>query len=98
MPLPLRTTYTVCVFRATQREVRAFYRLPLREPLPAVAIPLRPGDRDVALDLQAVINQAYEEGLPASAPPAADARRRRLGCRRAAPGGEDVMQEEDARH
>jgi hypothetical protein len=51
-----------CVFRATQPDVRAFYSLPLREPLPRIAIPLRPGDRDVALDLPVVINQAYEDG------------------------------------
>jgi Protein of unknown function (DUF4058) len=62
VPLPLRTLYMVCVFRATDPDVRAFYSLALREPLPRLAIPLRPGDRDVALDLQAVINQAYEDG------------------------------------
>jgi hypothetical protein len=62
VPLPLRTPYMVCVFRATQPDVRAFYSLPLREALPSIAIPLRPGDRDVALDLQAIINQAYEDG------------------------------------
>ena len=62
VPLPLRTPYMVCVFRATQPDVRAFYSLPLREELPRIAIPLRSGDRDVALGLQAVINQAYEDG------------------------------------
>ena len=35
---------------------------PLRERLPRIAIPLRPGDRDVALDLQQVVDDAYERG------------------------------------
>jgi len=62
VPLSLRKLYMVCVFRATDPEVRAFYGISLREPLPRIAIPLRPGDRDVALDLQAVVEQAYEDG------------------------------------
>ena len=57
-----RAPYMICVFRATRSGVREFYSLPLRQPLPTIAIPLRPGDRDVALDLQQVINQAYEDG------------------------------------
>jgi hypothetical protein len=57
-----RTAYMACVFRATQPDVRAIYRFPLRERLPRIAIPLRPGDRDVALDLQEVLDQAYEHG------------------------------------
>ncbi len=57
-----RTPYMACVFRATQPGLRAIYRLPLREPLPRLAIPLRPQDRDVVLDLQAVVNEAYEKG------------------------------------
>jgi hypothetical protein len=57
-----RTPYLVCVFRATQPWQRAIYRLPLRERLPRIAIPLRPRDRDVVLDLQEVLDQAYERG------------------------------------
>lgn len=57
-----RTPYMVCVFRAMRSGMREFYPLPLREALPRIAIPLRPGDRDVALDLQQVIEQAYEAG------------------------------------
>jgi len=52
----------VCVFRATRPIERAVYRLPLRQALPKMAIPLRPQDRDVVLDLQAVVNEAYERG------------------------------------
>ncbi len=62
LPQEERTPYMVCVFRATRPHLREFYLLPLREPLPRIAIPLRPRDRDVALDLQQVIDEAYERG------------------------------------
>jgi hypothetical protein len=62
LPLSKRTPYLVCVFRATRSGIRAIYPLALREPLPRIAIPLRPQDRDVVLDLQQVLNQAYEGG------------------------------------
>ena len=38
------------------------YPIGLRERLPAFRIPLRPSDTDVVVDLQAAIDQAYEEG------------------------------------
>ena len=57
-----RTPYAVCVFRATQPEMRALYFITLPERLPRIAIPLRPQDRDVVLDLQAVVDEAYETG------------------------------------
>jgi hypothetical protein len=62
MPARKRTPYMVCVFRATRPGERAAYPLPLRERLPRIAIPLRPTDRDVVLDLQAVVDEAYEKG------------------------------------
>jgi Protein of unknown function (DUF4058) len=55
-----RTPYMACVFRATDSDRRALYRMPLPERLPSIAIPLRPRDRDIALDLQKVIDEAYE--------------------------------------
>ena len=57
-----RTPYMVCVFRAPCIERRELYRLPLREKLPRIAIPLRAEDRDVVLDLQQVIDEVYERG------------------------------------
>ena len=39
-----------------------YFRIPLRERLPAIPIPLRRDDRDVALDLQALIDLCYESG------------------------------------
>jgi hypothetical protein len=62
LPSKERTTYMACVFRAARPEFRAFYRFPFREALPRIAIPLRPRDRDVVLDLQQVIDAAYEHG------------------------------------
>jgi len=62
LPADKRTPYLVCVFRATQLGRRALYPLPLRERLPCLAIPLRPRDRDVALDLQQVVDEAYDTG------------------------------------
>lgn len=37
-------------------------RVPLEERLPVLCIPLRPGDDDALLDLQAVLNDAYDRG------------------------------------
>ena len=36
------------------------YRVPLREPLPTINIPLRENDADVRLNLQALIELTYE--------------------------------------
>ena len=38
------------------------YRVPLRKRLPIIRVPLRPGDSDAKLDLQSLINAAYENG------------------------------------
>jgi hypothetical protein len=40
----------------------AVYRVPLRERLPVIAIPLRPADRDVPLALQVGLDQCYRNG------------------------------------
>jgi len=57
-----RTPYMVCIFRATQPDRRGLFFLPLQKRLPRIAIPLRPHDQDVVLDLQAVVDEAYETG------------------------------------
>jgi hypothetical protein len=57
-----RTPYAACVRRGWKPLEIEYYRLPLRERLPAIRIPLRREDRDVALDLQAVLDRCYEEG------------------------------------
>lgn len=62
IPLSHRTPYHVCVHRAWQGPQFEIYRLPLRERLPIIPIPLRQTDKDVTLDLQAVLDQAYRLG------------------------------------
>ncbi len=58
-----RTPYAVCVRRGWTPLEFEYYRLPLRERLPAFRIPLRETDPDVPLDLQAVVDQCYESAL-----------------------------------
>lgn len=57
-----RSTYQICVRRASRPEEAEVYRAPLRERLPTIRIPLRPKDCDVALDLQDLIDQCYRRG------------------------------------
>jgi hypothetical protein len=57
-----RTPYAACARRGWKPFEIEYYRIPLRERLPAIRIPLRREDRDVALDLQAVLDRCYEEG------------------------------------
>ena len=54
--------YHGSVWRAAVRETVECYPMRLRDPLPVIAIPLRPDDGDVALDLQELINLAYRRG------------------------------------
>jgi hypothetical protein len=58
----MRATYMACVTRGWNSDTAEFYPLDLREPLAAIRIPLRQSDADVALDLQALIDQVYENG------------------------------------
>ena len=65
VPSELITPYGACVRRAAVAEVELeaeYYRLPLRERLAVIGVPLRMGDEDVALDLQALIDEAYARG------------------------------------
>src|SRR4029077_20546131 len=58
IPPAYRTPYKVCVHRGWKASAE-IYRLPLREPLSAIRVPLRETDTDVPLDLQALIAQVY---------------------------------------
>lgn len=62
LPISHRTPYRVNVWRAARPHATAVYRIPLRERLPAISIPLRPTDSDVTLDLQPLIDAAYVNG------------------------------------
>jgi hypothetical protein len=57
-----RTPYLVCVRRATAPSTAEVYPISLADGLPTVQVPLRPGDDDVPLDLQALIEQCYRKG------------------------------------
>jgi hypothetical protein len=60
-PAAYRTPYKVCVHRGWKAKAE-IYRVPLRERLPAIRVPLRETDADVPLDLQALIAQVYRHG------------------------------------
>ncbi len=61
IPPVYRTPYKVCAHRSWKAKAE-IYRLPLRERLPAIRVPLRQTDADVPLDLQALIAQVYRHG------------------------------------
>lgn len=62
IPPSKRTAYGACVKRATKAGQFEYYPAPLRERLPVIPIPLRPGDADIPLDLQLLVNQCYDRG------------------------------------
>jgi hypothetical protein len=62
IPPSHRTLYQICVWRALRPLSFEVYRVPLRERLPAIKVPLRETDADVPLDLQALIEQCYTNG------------------------------------
>ena len=62
IPPAFRTTYRVVVRRGWRHDAIEIYRVPLRERLPAIWVPLREKDEDVPLDLQALIDQCYRNG------------------------------------
>jgi hypothetical protein len=57
-----RTSYMACVRRPTLPGQAQVYPMPLWDRLPAVQVPLRPGDADVPLDLQPLVDQCYRNG------------------------------------
>lgn len=62
LPPDSKTLYHVSVFRASRPQLIEYYPLPLREKLPAIWIPLLGDDADVPLELQPLIDRAYENG------------------------------------
>jgi hypothetical protein len=58
----LRPTYQVCVRRGWRPGQCEVYPVPLRTPLPTINIPLRREEKDVQLNLQALLEQAYRKG------------------------------------
>ena len=62
IPPSHRTAYQVCVRRGWKSDQAEVYRVPLRERLRVIGVPLRETDKDIVLDLQALMNQCYERG------------------------------------
>lgn len=53
--------YRILVSRANRRPAAELYPFNLREPLPRFLLPLRPGDQEPVVDLQAGLQQVYQE-------------------------------------
>ena len=62
LPRDYQTPFLACICRGFGADQYEFYRMPLREKLPAIRIPLRKTDPDIALDIQPLVDQAYQEG------------------------------------
>jgi hypothetical protein len=62
IPRDYRTPYLICIRRADQLGRVEIYRVPLRERLPNIPIPLRASDKDVVLQLQPLIDECYRDG------------------------------------
>ena len=62
LPPDFREPYRICVTRGWKLGSAELYRVPLRERLPVIRVPLRESDPDVFLDLQALIDAAYADG------------------------------------
>lgn len=62
VPSKLQAEYAACVRRAREPMRFEYYPLRLRKRLPAFRIPLRPADDDVLLNLQALVDLAYDNG------------------------------------
>ncbi|SKA95267.1 Protein of unknown function [Prosthecobacter debontii] len=57
-----RVSHSACITRAAHSRRHGLYDMPLRQPLPIIRIPLREGDDDTSLNLQAIVNQCYRKG------------------------------------
>ncbi len=54
--------YLACVRRGFGFDRFEIYWMPFREQLPAIRVPLREFDADVVLDIQNLVDIAYQEG------------------------------------
>jgi Protein of unknown function (DUF4058) len=62
VPAEWRSTYQICIRRATSPLDAELYRVPLQERLPNIRIPLRADDPDVVMQLQPLIDDCYRDG------------------------------------
>ncbi len=61
-PRAHRAPYKIGIRRVTKPNIAAGIGIQLNERLPNIAIPLRPQDRDVVLELQPIIDACYRDG------------------------------------
>ncbi len=54
--------YRVLVSRGAQRHRAELYTVSIRDPLPTLPVPLRPGEAEPEIDLQATVEAVYERG------------------------------------
>lgn len=54
--------YRILICRGDQRPVADLYAFNLRQPIPAIPIPLLPGEEEPVLELQKLLNYVYERG------------------------------------
>jgi hypothetical protein len=78
-----RTDYLVWLSRSQDRSLFDYWPTPLESPLPTIPVPLLPGDPDIPLNLQAILNDVHDRSgyvrrlnysLPAAPPQIADSR------------------------
>lgn len=62
IPAAQQTPYYAAVRRGYNRIAWEYYALPLRSRLRKIRVPLRKGEADAILDLQSLVDQAYERG------------------------------------
>jgi Protein of unknown function (DUF4058) len=67
MPMPMigvegTSDYRIVLSRATTRPMADLYEFQLREPIPSFPLPLKPGDSELAVDLQAIVLGVYDRG------------------------------------
>jgi hypothetical protein len=82
-----RRDYLIWLSRSQDRMHVDYWPTPLESPLPTIPVPLLPRDRDVTLDMQAVLHDVYDHSgyvrrldysRPVPAPPLADTQIDRL--------------------
>ena len=62
VPRTYHTTYRVSVRRSIPHSKGELYPIALADRLPTIAVPLRPGEPDVLVDLQSLLDRAYVNG------------------------------------
>jgi Protein of unknown function (DUF4058) len=58
---PTKTDYRILVSRSEDRPQARLYGFDLGQPIPPIVVPLEPGDSEPILDLQALLNEIYDQ-------------------------------------